>query len=340
MQEPETHEGKIVRIVDRIAYINHDIDDAIRYGILTEADLPHAEIELLGATGSERIDRLVHDLVESSEEAGDIRQSDEIGEAMLSLRAFMFDRVYLGPQVGPEHRRAHDVLQRDLRPARRRAGAAAAGRGRAARADHRLRLGHDRPLRARVRRRARSGADQGQERREVMAAADIVEVVGRERRCARAPARASRAAARSTRSGRRASRSTPSSSSTTASAAARAATSSRFVQETESLDFVGAIEWLAERFRVTLEYEESSPLADEARRRRERLFALLDQATSFFERHLWEAPTGEPVREYLAGRGLGEEISKEFRLGLSPGTGSRRRRARRASRPTRSAPPG
>src|SRR6476659_9778172 len=110
VQEPETLEGKVVRVVDRVAYINHDIDDAIRYGILSESDLPHAEIELLGATGSERIDRLVHDLVETSEEAGDIRQSDDIGEAMLSLRAFMFDRVYLGPQVGPEHRRAHDVL--------------------------------------------------------------------------------------------------------------------------------------------------------------------------------------------------------------------------------------
>jgi dGTPase len=110
-QEPETLEGKIVRVVDRVAYINHDIDDAIRYGILSEADLPRAEIDLLGATGSERVDRLVHDLVETSEEAGDIRQSDEIGEAMLSLRAFMFDRVYLGPQVVPEHRRAHDALR-------------------------------------------------------------------------------------------------------------------------------------------------------------------------------------------------------------------------------------
>ncbi len=110
-QEPETLEGKIVRVVDRVAYINHDIDDAIRYGILSEADLPRAEIALLGSNGSERIDRLVHDLVETSERAGDIQQSDEIGEAMLSLRAFMFDRVYLGPQVGPEHRRAHDVVQ-------------------------------------------------------------------------------------------------------------------------------------------------------------------------------------------------------------------------------------
>jgi dGTPase len=110
-QEPETLEGKIVRIVDRVAYINHDIDDAIRYGILSEADLPQAEIELLGRNGSERIDRLVHDLVDVSEQAGDIRQSVEIGEAMLSLRTFMFDRVYLGPHVGPEHRRAEDVVQ-------------------------------------------------------------------------------------------------------------------------------------------------------------------------------------------------------------------------------------
>jgi dGTPase len=101
-----------VRIVDRVAYINHDIDDAIRFGILSEADLPRDEIALLGPTGGERIDRLVHDLVETSAEAGDIRQSDEVGEAMLSLRAFMFDRVYLGPQVEPEHRRAREVIRR------------------------------------------------------------------------------------------------------------------------------------------------------------------------------------------------------------------------------------
>lgn len=110
-REPETLEGKIVRLVDRVAYINHDIDDAIRYGILSQADLPRSEIQLLGATGSDRIDLLVHDLVDTSEQAGDIRQSSEIGKAMLALRAFMFDRVYLGPQAGPEHRRAHDVVQ-------------------------------------------------------------------------------------------------------------------------------------------------------------------------------------------------------------------------------------
>ena len=110
-QEPETLEGKIVRLVDRVAYINHDIDDAIRYGILKEGDLPRAEIDLLGSTGTQRIDRLVHDLVETSERAGTIEQSPEIGEAMLSLRAFMFEHVYLGPQVGPEHERARNVVQ-------------------------------------------------------------------------------------------------------------------------------------------------------------------------------------------------------------------------------------
>jgi dGTPase len=110
--EPTTLEGKIVRIVDRVAYINHDIDDAIRYGILDVGELPREEIELLGATGAERIDTLVRDLVEFSALAGDIRHSDEIGEAMLSLRSFMFDHVYLGEQVRGEHVRAHRVIAR------------------------------------------------------------------------------------------------------------------------------------------------------------------------------------------------------------------------------------
>ncbi len=94
-----------------------------------------------------------------------------------------------------------------------------------------------------------------------------------------------------------------------------------FVRETENLDFVGAIESLADRFRVPLEYEEESPRHDEVRRHRERLHAVLDQTASYFERLLWDGETGAPVREYLAGRGLGEEIAKEFRLGLSPGKG-------------------
>jgi dGTPase len=111
-QEPETLEGRIVRIVDRVAYINHDIDDAIRFGLLRDSDLPRDEIDLLGPTGATRIDKLVQDLVDTSGEAGDIVQSPEVGEAMLSLRTFMFERVYLGPQVEGEHRRAHEVVRR------------------------------------------------------------------------------------------------------------------------------------------------------------------------------------------------------------------------------------
>ena len=111
-REPETLEGKIVRIVDRVAYINHDIDDAIRHGILAEDDLPHDEIEVLGETGSERIDTLVHDLIETSEQRGDIAQSDDVGGAMLALRSFMFEHVYLGPNTRFEHDRARATIRR------------------------------------------------------------------------------------------------------------------------------------------------------------------------------------------------------------------------------------
>ena len=110
-EEPETLEGKVVRIVDRVAYINHDIDDAIRFGILDAVDLPGDELDVLGPTGSQRIDRLVHDLIETSAREGDIAQSDEVGGAILSLRAFMFEHVYLGPHTRTEHARARDVVR-------------------------------------------------------------------------------------------------------------------------------------------------------------------------------------------------------------------------------------
>jgi dGTPase len=110
-QEPRTLEGKIVRIVDRVAYINHDIDDAVRFGILDPASLPQAEVALLGDRGSRRIDTLVHDLVESSNEAGDVVQREDIGEAMLALRQFMFDNVYLGPHARLEQERAKATVR-------------------------------------------------------------------------------------------------------------------------------------------------------------------------------------------------------------------------------------
>jgi DNA primase len=101
-----------------------------------------------------------------------------------------------------------------------------------------------------------------------------------------------------------------------------------FVRETEGLDFAGAIEWLAGRFNVPIEYEESSPQVEEARRRRDRLLALLEQATAFYERYLWETAVGEPVRAYLESRGLHAAAAREFRLGLSPAGSMLSRKAR------------
>ncbi len=109
-ERPATLEGRIMRLVDRVAYINHDIDDAVRAGIIAEGDLPRAEIELLGPTGSARIDTLVRDIVATSSQRGDVAQSDRVGGAMLRLRKFMFDRVYLGPAARSEHDRVHRTL--------------------------------------------------------------------------------------------------------------------------------------------------------------------------------------------------------------------------------------
>ena len=109
-EKPATLEGRLVRIVDRVAYINHDIDDAVRAGIISESDLPAEEIELLGATGPERVDALVQDMVERSRAAGDIEQSEEVGGAMLRLRKFMFERVYLGAEARGEQERARRAL--------------------------------------------------------------------------------------------------------------------------------------------------------------------------------------------------------------------------------------
>ena len=92
-----------------------------------------------------------------------------------------------------------------------------------------------------------------------------------------------------------------------------------FVRDTEQLDFAGAIEWLADRFNVQLQYEETSPQYDVQRRRRERLYEVLGAAAAFYERYLWDSQAGSVARDYLAGRGLGEDICREFRLGLALG---------------------
>ena len=108
---PATLEGQIVRLVDRIAYVNHDIDDATRAGIITEDDLPAAEIAVLGGSTSQRITRLVTDIVEASGDGPVIVQSDEVGEAFRSLRAYMFAEVYLAAPASDESRRARYVVQ-------------------------------------------------------------------------------------------------------------------------------------------------------------------------------------------------------------------------------------
>jgi len=109
---PRTLEGRIVRVIDRVAYINHDIDDAVRAGLLRERELPEQPIAVLGSSGSERIDALVHDMVEHSQRAGDIVQGPEAGPAMAELRKFMFERVYLGPAVRAEHARIANVVRK------------------------------------------------------------------------------------------------------------------------------------------------------------------------------------------------------------------------------------
>ena len=133
-EPPSTLEGRIVRLVDRFAYINHDIDDAVRAGVLSAGELPRPELDLLGETGSRRIDTLVRDLVACSAQTGDIVQGEEVGAAMASLRAFMFERVYLGAAVRSEHQRIERVLSAlfeacgDRPPAALTAGASEAER--------------------------------------------------------------------------------------------------------------------------------------------------------------------------------------------------------------------
>jgi DNA primase len=100
-----------------------------------------------------------------------------------------------------------------------------------------------------------------------------------------------------------------------------------FVEKIEQVDFVGAIEALAQRFGVQIEYEEISPEAEQARRRKERLTQLMERATSFYERVLWESDQGAFAREYLASRGLGDEVCRQFRLGYAPGGPTLTRRA-------------
>ncbi len=108
---PATLEGQVVRICDRIAYINHDIDDAIRGGILQVSDLPGNCLQELGYTHRERINCLVADLIGSSWEKPAIALSNEIQKSMDELRAFLFDRVYIGSEAKKEEKKGIHVVQ-------------------------------------------------------------------------------------------------------------------------------------------------------------------------------------------------------------------------------------
>ena len=111
-QQAATLEGQVVRLADQIAYINHDIEDALRGGIIYPMDIPIAISNLLGFTHGERINTLVLDVIQASEGQNLIRQSPQVGEAMATLREFMFESVYTNPLAKGEEGKAQEMLQR------------------------------------------------------------------------------------------------------------------------------------------------------------------------------------------------------------------------------------
>lgn len=110
-EEAATLEGRLIRLADRIAYINHDIDDAIRGGVLYPLDVPLELSQVLGFSHGERIDTLVSDVIEQSRDKGEICQSEPCRRAMEELRAFLFARVYHSPLAKGEERKAQDMLR-------------------------------------------------------------------------------------------------------------------------------------------------------------------------------------------------------------------------------------
>jgi dGTPase len=111
MPSPATAEAQVVRLADRLAYVNHDIDDAIRAGILTEDDLPEDAVAVLGRTHGDRIHTLVTDIVDTSADGHEIGMSDAVAEALDALRTFMFERVYLREESSVEQEKAVGVIR-------------------------------------------------------------------------------------------------------------------------------------------------------------------------------------------------------------------------------------
>lgn len=109
---PTTLEGKVVRFSDKIAYIHHDMDDAVRAGILTEMDVPADIREILGSTPGERLDTLIHDIITNSMDINDIVMSEEVHEAMQGIRKFMFENVYTNKVAKSEESKAEELVER------------------------------------------------------------------------------------------------------------------------------------------------------------------------------------------------------------------------------------
>jgi dGTPase len=109
--EAQTLEGKIIKLADRIAYVNHDIDDAVRGGIISEEELPKECTNVLGTTHSQRIDTVIQDIIKTSMDKPFVKMSPEIFEAMKTLRTFMFDYVYANPIAKAEDEKAKNVIR-------------------------------------------------------------------------------------------------------------------------------------------------------------------------------------------------------------------------------------
>jgi dGTPase len=108
---PSTPEGQIVRIADRIAYVNHDIDDAVRAKVLHEDDLPSGPIDVLGGYAGARITTMINDMIETSARTGEIRMSEPVWEAMMQLRGFLFQNVYFSARAKAEEPKASAVVK-------------------------------------------------------------------------------------------------------------------------------------------------------------------------------------------------------------------------------------
>jgi len=111
MPQPSTPEAQLVRFADRIAYVNHDVDDAVRAGVIEQDELPIGPLEVLGATHSARINTLVTDLVRRSADGPEIGLSDDVFQALDALREFLFDHVYLRDEARSEQDKAISMVR-------------------------------------------------------------------------------------------------------------------------------------------------------------------------------------------------------------------------------------